>query len=280
MNRWKVMVVDDEAEIADYVGDLVRETLGDTGEIEVFYSGTRAKKRLAQQAPDLLMTDIVMPVTDGFELLEYAAENLPDTEVILLTAYEEFSYIYRANKIKRCRYIVKTEQEDMIKSAIRSAAEVLEEKRSGRESVETAKKQIEEVKQIFSEEKARQMISYEGEGPQHDQELIRRIKGYIKEHSKEDLTAALIAEKFHYSPAYLSKIFRQYGKEKLSAYIMEQKLQGAKKMLLETDKSIQEISQESGYLSPQAFARAFRRELGITPQEYRREYAGRKMTET
>lgn len=278
MKRWRIMVVDDEMEIAEYVGDLVRETLGDEGEVEVFYSGTRAKKRMAEQPPDLLLTDIVMPVTDGFALLEYAAENMPDVEVILLTAYEEFSYIYRANKIRKCRYIVKTEKEDVIRDAIQKAIESLEEKRAGRESVETARKQMREVRQLFSEEKAKQMLSYEGVEEKNDQELIRRIKAYIKEHIKEDLTGASIAETFHYSPAYLSKIFKQHGKEKLSAYIMEQKLQEAKRMLLETDRSVQDIAAELGYLSPQAFARAFRRELGITPQEYRREYVTRIST--
>lgn len=278
MKRWRIMVVDDEMEIAEYVGDLVRETIEDEGEVEVFYSGTRAKKRMAEQPPDLLLTDIVMPVTDGFALLEYAAENMPDVEVILLTAYEEFSYIYRANKIRKCRYIVKTEKEDVIRDAIQKAIESLEEKRAGRESVETARKQMREVKQLFSEEKAKQMLSYGGEEEQNDQELIRRIKTYIKEHIKEDLTGASIAETFHYSPAYLSKIFKQHGKEKLSAYIMEQKLQEAKRMLLETDRSVQDIAAELGYLSPQAFARAFRRELGITPQEYRREYVTRIST--
>lgn len=39
------------------------------------------------------MTNIVMPVTDGFALLGYVAENSRDTEVVLLTAFEEFDYI-------------------------------------------------------------------------------------------------------------------------------------------------------------------------------------------
>ena len=60
---------------------------------------------------------------------------------------------------------------------------------------------------------------------------------------------------------------------------MEQKLQEAKKMLLKTDKSVQEIAAELGYQSSQAFARAFRRELAMTPQEYRREYITRELSE-
>ncbi|OUP84419.1 hypothetical protein B5F07_08125 [Lachnoclostridium sp. An169] len=278
MSKWKVLVVDDEMEIAEYIGSLVEETIGQDAEIEVLYSGTRAKKRLEEEKVDLLLTDLVMPVTDGFQLLEYAAENCPEMEVILLTAYEEFEYIYRANKIRPCSYVVKAEKESVICRKIEEAANRIRDSRSRRDTVEHARKQIEEVKQIFSEEKVKQMITYEeyGESDQSERQMIEIIKNYIREHRKEDLTAASIAEVFHYSPAYLSKIFRIYGKEKLSVYIMRQKLSEAKRMLVETDQTVQSIAGSLGYQSPQAFARAFRRELGVTPQEYRRDYGRRK----
>lgn len=275
MGNWHILVVDDEMEIAEYVGDLVRETLGDKAVVEVFYSGTRARKRLEETSVDLLLTDLVMPITDGFQLLEYTVLNCPETEVLLLTAHEEFEYIYRANKIRPCSYIVKAEKESIIKKEIEEAVKRLQESRAQKHTVEHAKRQIEEVKQIFSEEKARQMMTYEEE-IRSDQQRIEDIKNYICEHRKEDLTAASIAAIFHYSPAYLSKIFRIYGKEKLSVYIMRQKLKEAKQMLVHTNEPIQNIASCLGYQSPQAFARAFRRELGITPQEYRRDYGRRR----
>ncbi|MDO4445022.1 MAG: DNA-binding response regulator [Bacillota bacterium] len=271
MKKWKVIVVDDEVEIADYVGDIVKGILGEEADVEIYYSGTRTKKRMEEIALDLLITDVVMPVTDGFQLLEHLVECQPEAEAILLTAYEEFDYIYRANKIKPCSYIVKAESEDVIRKGIQETIHHLEMKRENQETVNTARKQMEEVKNIFSEEKVKQMVTYEGEIG-NEQEIIRKIKSYIKENRKEDITAASVAEKFHYSPAYLSKLFKTYGNEKLSVYIMYQKLQEAKKMLLETDMSVQQIGVELGYQSPQAFARAFRRELGMTPQEYRRMY--------
>lgn len=276
MRKWNVLVVDDELEIAEYVGELVRKLLKEEAEVEVFHSGTKALKRMQEHPVDLLMTDIVMPVTDGFALLGYVAENSRDTEVVLLTAFEEFDYIYRANKIKACSYVVKAEDEAVIEKAIEEAVERLKDRQRKQDTVEHAKKQIEEVKQIFREEKVKQMLTYDKEDEESDRQIIERIKEYIKEHVREDLTAASVAEVFHYSSAHLSKIFREHGKEKLSGYIMRQKLKEAKRLLVETDESIQNISAALGYQSSQAFARAFRRELSMTPQEYRRMYGVRK----
>lgn len=272
MKKWNVLVVDDEVEIAEYVGDLVKNLLKDDVVVEVFHSGTKALKRMKEWPVDLLMTDIVMPVTDGFALLSYAAGEGKDTEVILLTAFEEFDYIYRANKIKACSYVVKAEEETIIEKAIGEAIGRLKDNRRRKDTVEQAKKQIEEVKQIFREEKVKQMLTYDEEEGEGDRQIIERIRMYIKEHAGEELTAATVAEVFHYSPAHLSRIFKENSGEKLSSYIMRQKLKEAKRLLVETDESIHDISTVLGYQSSQAFARAFRRELSMTPQEYRRVY--------
>lgn len=281
MEKWKVFVIDDEMEIAEYIGSLAERIFEDQGEITVCYSGTRALKLIGEQKPDLIISDIVMPVTDGFKVLEYATENLPDTEVILLTAHEEFDFIYRANKIRRCSYIVKGEREEAIKSRILEVMHEMEKKKKRQEIVETAQKQIREVRKRYSDSRVKQLVTYEEEEADCDQKLLRQMREYIREEVGPNITVAELASHFHYSAAYLSKIFKQYTNENLSVYIMKQKIREAKKMLVETEKSIHAISEELGYQSPQAFARAFRRELDITPQEYRREYGdhGKEVTD-
>lgn len=277
MSRWRILVVDDERELADYIGRMVQGFFGDEGDVEVFYSGTRALARLQEESFDLLLSDMVMPVTNGMKLLEYIAANRSETEVIFLTGYEEFDYIYKVNKLKKCSYIIKTEHESVITDALREAVERMEQRRRQAETVAQAQKQIAEVKQIFSEEKAKQMLSYEEAPENSEQRIIHKIREYVHAHIHEDITAATIAEVFHYSPAYLSKIYKNYGKEKLSTYIIAEKIKAAKKLLVESDKTVAQISAMLGYQSPQAFARAFRRELSMTPQEYRRAYRERYM---
>lgn len=272
MKKWMVLIVDDEMEIAEYVGDLVREVLGAKGEITISYSGTRALRILEEKEMDLIISDIIMPVTNGFNILEYASEHLPDAEVILLTAHEEFDYIYRANKIKRCSYIVKGESEQNIKGRIQSVLEEMEGRIQKEQVIENAKQQIQEVRERYSDSKVRQLRTYMEEEANCDLELIQKMRTYIKQQSGGNVTVKELAGYFHYSEAYLSKIFKQYTDENLSSYIMKQKIHTAKKMLSETRESIQDISEKLGYHSSQAFGRAFRRELNMTPQEYRREY--------
>jgi len=275
MEKWKVIIVDDEHEIADYFADLVRNLLGDEIDLEVFYSGTRALEKIKVQPPALLITDVIMPITDGFKILEYVAGECKNTEVILLTAYEKFDYIYKANKIKACSYVIKAEDEDTIKRIIAEAAERVRDIRKKIKTIENAERKIKEVNQIFEDEKVRNIYAYDVE---NDKRIIESIKEYIKANAGEDLTVASIASVFHYSSAYLSKIYKDYSGEKLSSYIMRQKLSTAKKMLLETDNSIHVIAMALGYQSSQAFGRAFRRELSMTPQEFRRVYIGLQHT--
>jgi YesN/AraC family two-component response regulator len=266
------MVVDDEPEIAAYFGNLIKQLVNTEGDVEIFKSGSQALARMREEPMDLLISDIVMPVTNGLSLLNYIVKSGLDTEVIFLTAYENFEYLYEINKIKRCGYIIKSEKEEMILAGVQEMLDKMNQKRMQQETITHAKKQIDEVKRLFSEEKVKQLVFYDNPDAVDERRIIHEIREYIKEHIHEDITIMAVAEVFHYSPTYLSKIFKKFGKENISKYILDEKLKTAKLLLVDSDKSIGEISAMLGYQMPQTFARAFRRELSMTPQEYRRKY--------
>jgi two-component system response regulator YesN len=60
-----------------------------------------------QQRPHIVITDIVMPVLDGLELAKRIREELPETQVILLTLYQEFDYAREAIHSGVTEYLVK-----------------------------------------------------------------------------------------------------------------------------------------------------------------------------
>ena len=251
--RKHILVVDDEREIAEYIGELVMRMFPACF-VEIYSSGTKALQSIEQRYFDLVITDIVMPKTGGFAILNYIADHAPRTEVIFLTAYKDFDYIYQANKIKHISYIVKTEDDETICGIIRDVMHRID-KHPDPPAKDTA--DLEENAEVLHKEA-------------QESELTVRIKAYISNQIGREISIDMIAQKLHYSPAYLSRIFKEHTGSNLSAYIKEYKLSTAKRLLRETDMSVQSIAMNLGYQTSQAFARAFKRETGMSPQQYRR----------
>lgn len=87
-------------------------------------------------------------------------------------------------------------------------------------------------------------------------------------------TVRYMASKLTLSPRYLSDLLKQEtGKTALEhihiALVME-----AKNVLMSTDKTVAEIAHELGFENPPYFSRLFKKEVGLTPTEYRGEYIG------
>lgn len=104
----------------------------------------------------------------------------------------------------------------------------------------------------------------------HDDEsnIMSKILDYIYENYK-NASLTEIASKMHYTPTYLSNLINtNYGRS-FSSLLCERRLAVARKMLLNTSCSLQEISTLIGYQSYSGFFRAFIRKYGQTPQEYR-----------
>ena len=98
---------------------------------------------------------------------------------------------------------------------------------------------------------------------------VARIRSYIRDNIA-DVTRNSIAEHFHFSPNYLSKLFRNVEGVSLITYIQNQRMERAKELLANTDQSISEIAMEIGYPNFSHFSKRFRLFFGCSPNEYRR----------
>lgn len=96
---------------------------------------------------------------------------------------------------------------------------------------------------------------------------IRSCIKYINENISAKITVSSVADYCGISPDYLSQIFKREIGENLSTYILRQKLERAKILLLE-GKSSKEICAEAGFSSQPYFVTAFKRFYKMTPTEY------------
>src|SRR5262249_2902163 len=92
---------------------------------------------------------------------------------------------------------------------------------------------------------------------------------YIETRLDEDIALSDVARVAGVSQWHFQRIFKALTGETLKAYIRARRLAGSLDRLLKTDLRILDIAMFAGFESQEAFARAFKKAFGLTPQEYR-----------
>lgn len=95
---------------------------------------------------------------------------------------------------------------------------------------------------------------------------------YIREHIQENLSIESIADALELNPSYLSKLFKQEMNISISQYIRDEKIKIATKMLRYLNESSLDIANYLGFSSQSHFIQVFKKQTGLTPEEYRREH--------
>ncbi len=102
---------------------------------------------------------------------------------------------------------------------------------------------------------------------------ISRIQEYIHaNYSNCNLSQNIVAEEIGISPAYLSRLFKQEMGTSFTEYINNVRLEQAKQLLISSQLLIKDIAYQTGFNSLQNFFRIFKKNIGISPGEYRREH--------
>jgi two-component system response regulator YesN len=107
MDRYKIMIVDDEDEVRQGMMDLIPwSSLGYefTGAAS---NGQEALDLCQQCRPDVIICDINMPIMDGLEFAEIVMKQMPQVKLIFLTGYDEFDYAQQAVKLNVDDFLLK-----------------------------------------------------------------------------------------------------------------------------------------------------------------------------
>ena len=99
---------------------------------------------------------------------------------------------------------------------------------------------------------------------------MSEVKAYIQTHLAEKLTIGFLCKQFSVSPTFLKEGFRRAYGMPIHSFLIQQRLQHARKLIRTTGMPIQKIAQSVGYESASQFNAAFRRHFGITPGQYRK----------
>ena len=252
----RILVVEDNVDLQDYL----RFILSKHYRIETADHGEMALERLAAM-PDcqLVLSDIMMPVMDGYQLLERlkntdATRHLP---VIMLTARGDTGDRLRALRIGVDDYLTKPFEEEELLVRIANllryqAARIPEEVTDDEEPAdEGVTKQMSEA----------------------DREWLTSIEDYVRENfSDERLSVPLLAQEFAMSDSTLLRQLKRLTGLSTLQYLQEVRLSEARRFLeAGAHASISEVADAVGYRDARSFSRAFKKRYGKLPSEYKEE---------
>jgi len=126
----KILLVDDETGILDSLGILLR---GEGYRVQAAHGGKKALEMLAEEVPDLVVTDIRMPGVSGLDVLARAREADPEVPVILMTAQASLQSAVRAVNEGAYYYLQKPFSNDELLAICRRASEARVLKEENRE---------------------------------------------------------------------------------------------------------------------------------------------------
>ena len=233
---------------------------------------TEAKTRLSGHKIHVLICDIEMPGGTGQELVEWILEENLLVGIIMVTCHPEFSYVQKAIRQGCYDYILKPIDYEEFSRTLHAMTGKMEyydrQKGVGRNvdegftwgNLEYSMKsdshregQLQEVRRV-SEKRS----------------VEREVKQYVKDHLADDLNVSRIAEVMHFNPQYLTRTFKADTGMGVLEYITTERIEAAKKLLVETNIPIKEIASLVGYQDYAYFTRVFKKESGVSPKQYRR----------
>lgn len=230
-----ILIVDDDPEVLNIHERLIKTELPSCRVITTD-NGQEALEVMQKEAPDLVLLDLMMPVMDGFAVLEAMQRNREsrDIPVIVLTGK-----IITGEEMLRLNQGVAA----VLKKGVFSLQETLEH--------------IEEVlsrnKSLGSEK----------------QRIVRKAMAYIHDHYKEQIGLTDICNYVHITKRHLTRCFREEIGITPIVYLNRYRIGLAKTLLKKVRKSITETAFEVGFLSASYFSRVFLKETGISPYQYK-----------
>jgi two-component system, response regulator YesN len=143
-----VIVVDDEPAAAEHVCAIIEKKCPDFKVIATANNGMECLELIRESKPEIVISDVKMPVMNGIELIKRISDEYPDILTLIVSGYQEFEYAAGALKYKAVDYI----QKPVLPAAMKETLEAMSE-RLGERFYEARKKLIRDLTRgILTEE--------------------------------------------------------------------------------------------------------------------------------
>lgn len=263
-NATRILVVEDNADIREYI----RQTLEDEFTVFTASNGLEGLKAVQEKNPDVIISDIMMPEMDGITLCRTIKENIVTSHipVILLTAKDSISDREEGYESGASSYLSKPFSAKLLLSRIRN---ILRTRRLVADHfMSQATTSLSSDNPVVTSENKQGEEASRSLSPL-DRDFVDKLLSIVNENlEQQDLGVNLIAEKMCMSNSTLYRKTMAVLGVSTNEYIRRVRLSRAAELLLDGRLSVSDVAFKTGFGSLSSFAKAFRKEFGMTASEY------------
>ncbi len=220
----RAVICDDEQAAIKIIRYFVENTNLPIEIVGTAENGRDALNLIKDTKPDIAFMDINMPFLDGFEVIE----QIENTKVIVITAYDSFAYAQKALRMGVSDIILKPiDKEQMIEAIERT------------------------IGWKFT-----------------DNETLNRALEYLHTHYMKNISVEDIANAAYCSTSYISRLFKKHLQMSILDYLHKVRIKEAIYCLKTRQMGIQETAEYVGYQNLNNFYKYFKQETGETPAGY------------
>ena len=265
----KVMIIDDEPVIVEGLRRSIKWEKYNCEVVATANSGLEGLTLLQKEQPDIIFSDIRMPQMDGLTMIAAVKSQHPNMEITILTGFQDFEYARQAIRLGVTRFLIKPSKMDELNEAVDAMVKNLQGKGifDGKETVEEV---AEEVAEEAIMEEAVTVSDEEAEvGGEAGSFLVNNALKYMEEHYREKLKLQDVADQVYVSQWHLSKLLNRYKAQSFSDILNNIRIEKAKELLKDPSLRIGDIADMVGFLDMAHFSRVFKRQTGLSANEYR-----------
>ena len=253
-----LLIVEDNEEIQKYIV----ESFTDSFEVITANNGEEGTQQALSRIPDIVVSDIMMPVMDGITLCKQLKDDVRTSHIpiILLTAKDSLQDKEEGYEVGADSYLTKPFSASLLRSRINNLLDSRKKLVAQFQAQSTPGSQIDlSEKRIVIAEALSKL----------DNEFIEKITLLIEENlSSEKIDINYLSDKMCMSGSTLYRKMKALTGLSTNEYIRKVKMENAERLLLEGKFNISEIAYKVGMNSTGYFRQCFKEEFGVSPSDY------------
>lgn len=243
----QILIIEDNEEMRGYVASLLEKEYV----VREACDGQKGFDLATEILPDLIISDIMMPVKDGFACCEALKLQLKTAHIpiIMLTAKAEDADLLKSMRIGVDDYLMKPFNPEVLRA---KAGNLIRSR--------------EQLKRLYT----RMLFPRQSDGECEEKDLfMQKVISLIEQNlTNPDFNAKVLAERLNYSQPTLYRKIKQYTDQSIIEVIRSVRMSKAASLLLEKRYSVQEVCEMVGYNDMNTFRQFFSKQFGVSPSRY------------